>query len=94
MSGLEYLGKAICHPISINGYLAPRIDATETPDGRECHIRFDGRFGVVVPAEYAHQVLWLLANAYAVGAGFSCHGENSQPVNEHKLRVVELGDTP
>lgn len=87
---LEYLPKRSQRQITIDGYAVPMIEASETADGRECHIMLDGRFGGTVPAEKANEVLWLLANALAIGAGYSCHGEHSQPVNPFKVRVMGI----
>lgn len=87
---LEYLPKRIAREITIDGYAVPCIEARESEDGLQCHIMLDHRFGAVIPAEQAQQVLWLLANALAVGGGYSCHGENSQLVNPFKVRVSEI----
>ena len=84
---IEYIGPFQDYRAVLNGYEVPLVNARETPDGRECHISLDGRFCIVVPAELGEQVIWMIANAYAIGAGYSCHGENIQKVNPHKVRV-------
>ncbi len=88
---LEYLPKRICYEVTIDGFAVPKVEARETDNGTQCHISLDGRFGAVIPAEHAHSVIWLLANAMAIGAGYSCHGENSIVANPFKTRVTEIG---
>lgn len=87
---LEYLPPRTERSVTIDGYECPYIEAHETADGRECNIMLDRRFGVTVKADDAQQVIWLLANALAIGEGFSCHGENSRPMNRHKVKVSEI----
>jgi len=87
---LEYLPPRISREITLGGYAVPHLEASETKDGLECHICLDQRFGAVVPAEYAQPVLWLIANALAIGAGYSCHGENSRISNPFKVLVSEV----
>lgn len=90
---LEYLPPRQSHQVIMDGFAVPRIEARETDNGLNCHIWLDKRFGMVIPAIYAHEVIWLLANAMAIGAGYSCHGENCTPSNPYKVRVAEI-DAP
>lgn len=87
---LEYLPPRTQREVTIDGFAVPHIEAFETDHGRSCNIMLDGRFGITIPAEQAQSVIWLLANALAVGAGYSCHGENSQRANPFKVRVMEI----
>lgn len=87
---LEFLAPREQRAVTIDGYAVPRVEAQEVDGGRNTMITFDGRFGISIPAEYAEQVIWLVANAQAIGAGYSCHGENSQRLNPFKVRVVEI----
>jgi hypothetical protein len=87
---IEYIGPFQDYRVSLNGYEVPLVGARETDDGKECHICLDNRFGIVIPAEIAEQVIWLVANAHAIGAGYSCHGENSNPVNPHKVKMTGI----
>ena len=89
---IEYLPPRTQREVTVDGYACPKIEAQEIDNGTKCSITFDGRFNAVVPAENAHEVIWLIANALAVGGGFSCHGENSQRMNPHKVRVAERGN--
>ena len=90
---LEYLPSRTQHEVTIDGYACPQIEARETSDGKHSRITLDGRFGATILASDADQVIWLLANALAIGEGFSCHGENSQPMNRHKTQVSEISTT-
>jgi hypothetical protein len=87
---IEYLPKRISYQVTVDGFAVPNIEARETDNGTQCHIALDGRFGAVIPAEHAQEVIWLLANALAIGAGYSCHGENSVKANPFKVRVSEI----
>lgn len=87
---IEYLPPRKSYKVTIDGFAVPRIEARETDNGVNCDICLDHRFGISVPAVYANEVIWLLANAMAIGAGYSCHGENSVPRNEFKVRVAEI----
>jgi hypothetical protein len=87
---LEYLPPYQLREIAIDGYACPLLEARESDDGKDCFILLDRRFGGTIPADCAQTVLWLLANAIAIGGGWSCHGENSKPINPHKVRVVEI----
>lgn len=87
---LDYLPKRTEHAVTIDGFACPKIEAQEIDGGTKASITLDGRFNVVVPAEHAHGVIWMIANALAIGEGYSCHGENSQPLNPHRVRVVEI----
>lgn len=87
---IEYLPKREAHEVTIDGFAVPRIEAKEIEHGTLCNIVLDGRFGATIPAGVALEVIWLLANALAIGAGYSCHGENSGPRNEFACRVSEI----
>lgn len=90
---LEYLPPREQHQITIGGYACPGLEAREVNHGRECNIFLDNRLGITIPAEHAQSVLWLLANALAIGAGYSCHGEHSVRANPYKVRVMEIDTT-
>jgi hypothetical protein len=85
---LEFLPPYSFRGVTIDGYEVPDIEAREVNEGIDCNIILDRRLGITIPAECAQQVIWLLANAHAIGAGYSCHGENSvyRP-NPYKVRV-------
>lgn len=87
---LEYLPPRKSYQVTLDGFAVPKIEARETDHGTQCNIMLDERFGATIPAEHAQAVIWLLANALAIGAGYSCHGENSVKANPFKVRVTEI----
>ncbi len=87
---LEFLPPREQRQVTLDGYAVPKVEAREVNDGRDCNIFLDRRFGITVPAEHAQQIIWLIANAMAIGAGYSCHGEHSQPANPFKVKVMEV----
>lgn len=81
------------HQVTIDGYAVPRVEVAEDPATGNWQVTYDDRFGVTAEnLEELQRLLWLVANAQAVGAGYSCHGEHSvyRP-NPHKVRVMCIG---
>ena len=74
--------------VSLYGYLVPYIDARPVLDGL-IDVTIDQRFGMPGPVPLDEFERWLpiLANAMAVAAGYSCHGENCQPINLFKMQI-------
>ncbi len=97
--GFEIVGPFTQHRVAVDGYGVPKLEAVETIQETEngavgeVHFTLDNRFGLTVPTHLAHSVAWFIANALAIGAGYSCHGENSQKSNPYKCRMVGLGET-
>lgn len=87
---LEYLPPREQREVTLDGYAVPKVEAREVNERRDCNIFLDGRFGITIPAGHAQEVIWLIANAMAIGAGYSCHGEHSQPTNPFKVKVMEV----
>lgn len=83
--GLVSHGPFEVHKLTLDGYRIPRL-AGRVIDGR-WHFTLDERYGVDVPERDGTGVAMMIANALAIGAGFSCFGENSQPSNEFKTRT-------
>lgn len=91
--GLESVGPFSVWKIKLDGFAVPFLTGREDENGM-FHLCLDDRFGIEIPKEYAHQVVWLIANAHAIGAGYSCFGENSQIANPYKCRMSGLSLTP
>jgi hypothetical protein len=87
---LEYLPQMSVREVTIGGFAVPQVEARESDDGVSCSITLDRRFGIDVPADIAAEVIWLIANAMAIGAGYSCHGANSVRSNPFKVKVMEV----
>lgn len=65
------------HKVVIEGRAIPGLTAFR--DGPEkIGLVVDGRFSQSVPVEMAHGIAWLLANALAVGAGYSHLGAENK----------------
>lgn len=81
------------HFVAINGYKVPYVTVTPTNDG-QIDLCIDRRFSLdtSVPIEEFNRWIGVLANAMAVAAGYSSHGENCLPTNPHKIRLGSLGD--
>jgi hypothetical protein len=84
-TGLESHGPFQQHKLTIDGYRIPYMTGL-LKDGR-WHFTLDERFGADVPEQDGHGVAWLIANALAFGAGYSCFGKNSQPLNMFKTQL-------
>ena len=89
-------GRQVC----IDGFLVPRIEVAEDPTNGHWRVTYDKRFAAVAETlEELQRWLWIVANAQAVGEGYSCHGEHSiYHPNPNKVRVgmistVEIKDT-
>lgn len=77
------------HEFTVNGYKVPGVTGFETDDG--WNIVVDGRFAITATHDEMERWIWLLANGMAVAAGFTCHGENSQPMNRYNTQVAQIG---
>ena len=78
--------------VTIDGYLVPGIEVGEDPETGKWCLFLDRRYGTPpVEIEELHRWIPLIANALAIGAGYSCHGENSvwRP-NPYKLRCIGI----
>lgn len=83
--GLQSVGPFHQYKVTLDGYRIPRLTG-RLVDGR-WHFCLDERFGVDVPEQDGPGVAMMIANALAIGSGFTCHGENSQPSNEFKTQM-------
>jgi hypothetical protein len=87
--GLEIVGPFNDYRVTINGYQVPRLRAVRV--NGLISMTLDHRFGCDIPDdERAYPIIHFIATAMAVGAGYSCFGENSQPTNEYKCRLTGL----
>jgi hypothetical protein len=76
---------------TVDGYEIPKLTVirkTGAKDG-EVSVILDDRFIIDVPEDQLDPWLWIVANAMALGAGYSCHGENSvKEPNQFKRKLV------
>lgn len=81
------------HRVTIDGFAVPRIEVAENPATGQWNVTYDERFGIMAESlEELQRWIWIVANAQAVGEGYSCHGEHSvwRP-NPHKVKVMCIG---
>lgn len=75
--------------LSVDGYQVPLIKAYPMEDGGWA-VHLDERFYTELTLEEIEQTGWLLANAMAIAAGYSCFGENCVPSNPYKTQLIGL----
>jgi hypothetical protein len=82
--------------LTVDGYAVPdvQVNVVKSPPGDVVSymLTVDRRFMLpdITPAQF-EQVAWFVANAMAVAAGYSCHGENSVAnPNPYKVQVAQL----
>lgn len=90
--GLESIGPFSVYKLRLGGYRIPQLQG-RLIDGM-WHFKLDERFGCEVPERYGCEVAWMIANALAIGAGYSCFGENSQPINPFNCRMHGISLSP
>lgn len=57
------------HAVIVDGRVIPKITCRD--NGSTIDIIVDGRFSITVGADLAYQVAWIVAQAMAIGAGYS-----------------------
>lgn len=82
---------------SVNGFLIPWLraqvhhHAQEVAGGAaEWTLILDDRFAIDTNSDEIARWLPFLADAMAISAGYSCHGENCIPLNPFKCRIGPL----
>jgi hypothetical protein len=77
--------------LTVNGYTVPYLQANLMAGTEDRWMLFlDHRFGHDVTDKELHQLLPLFANAMAVAAGFTHHGEGAEPLNRYQSPGGEL----
>lgn len=74
--------------LTLDGYRVPHLTVNPCQDGR-FDISVDNRFCLheAVTAQELDNWLPILANAMAVAAGYSCHGEHCRPLADMKFKT-------
>lgn len=90
--GVQLIGPFAEHyRVVVNGYEVPYLTAYLIPGTEdEWNLVADRRFIMQASGDEVRRWLWFLANCMAVAAGWSAHGENSQPVNPYRVQVHEV----
>jgi hypothetical protein len=90
--GFDSVGPFTQWVIRVDGFRVPYITG-RVIDGM-LHLCLDNRFGCEIPEQYATSVMWFIANAMAVSAGYTSFGENSKPSNPFNTRFSGLEMCP
>lgn len=79
------------YTFTVDGYKVPNLTGTLADGENTWNLVYDGRFCIMVSQQELQPVVWMIANVAAVNAGFTCHGEHSQPLNPFRteLRKIE-----
>ncbi len=76
---------------SVDGYLVPGVEIhplTGANDGSANVVV--GSFCVLAESSELRKWIPLLAHAMARASGFTCHGENSERANPHKVQLFQI----
>ena len=91
--GTEIIGpfRGDYYKLSSHGYLIPSVVLSKLSQD-EWSLLLDDRFEMTAPTKEIYRWAWMLGNAMAISAGYSCLGENCQPINLFKRRIAALKD--
>ena len=79
--------------VLVDGCEVPLLMAAKQQDGT-FHLFLDRRFMMdEVTEEELKRWAWFIANAQAIGAGWSCHGPNGRQANPYAVQSVCLDGT-
>jgi hypothetical protein len=80
--------------VSLDGYRLPNVTAIPQENGNLA-LCLDERFLIEGTPEECAKWLWFVANAMAIGAGYSCFGENSvKEPNPFQVRMAKITVAP
>jgi hypothetical protein len=86
---LEIIGPFYDYRVTVGGYEVPMLRAVRV--NGLISMTLDHRFGCDIPDDNrALPIIEFIAQAMAVGAGYSCFGENSKPINRYKCKLTSL----
>ena len=77
------------HKVSVDGCVVRGL-TVEPCDNGEWWLVLDGRFGVQAPEEELKKYIWLIANALAIGAGYTYHGPNAKISNPFAVQIMGI----
>lgn len=80
--------------VTLDGYEVPNLSAIVREDGN-IMLSLDHRYGIEGTPEECAKWLWYIATAMAIGAGYSCFGENSvKNPNPFKKKLTGITIAP
>ena len=86
------IGPFESYKVVVEGRAIPRLTGYPQDDGRITLI-VDGRFMVDFPADLARQAAWLIAQALAVGEGYTHLGGTNKD-QPFAPQIAQIGGTP
>jgi len=89
-SRLSFVGPFQHHDVVLDGRQVPFLRATPL-DGGQVHLTLDRRLGLTLSTEEAERVVPFLADAIAVGLGYTSHpdAERDGPNKRHPFPMVQ-----
>lgn len=93
---VDFIGPTVAsHVVAVDGYRVPYLTANPTNATRtEWELVLDGRFSLTVKHDDIEPVVWFIANAIAVGAGYNKHGDGSEKRNLFATKVGFMDAIP
>ena len=81
--------------VTVDGYRVPHLSAIVKNDG-SIMLLLDERFCIEGSREEISKWVWFVADAMAIGAGYSCLGENCRQVNPYQVQMsgIEINPSP
>lgn len=75
--------------VTLDGYLVPHLKVRIKGD--EVFFSLDDRFGITVKnTNDIDQWIYLIANAMAIAAGYTCFGEGAKLTNPYQRKLIGL----
>jgi hypothetical protein len=81
------------YKLEVDGFRVPYLTARPLdPLMTKWCITLDERFGLDIETDRLQDIIPFIANAMAVAAGYTSHGENCQPTNPFHVRMMGIGE--
>lgn len=75
-----------------DGHLVPNLTAHRSKGKVEFVL--DNRYGIEIPPNLVEAFVRFVANAMAIGGGYTSFGEHAQPINPYKRRMAGITLNP
>jgi len=76
------------YKVTVGGYQIPYTKLVKA--GNVWNVILDGRFSITATDDEISRWMWLLANAMAIAAGYTCHGASCKPANLYQTKLIGL----
>ena len=74
--------------VVVDGFDVPYV--TLRKNNLDWDLIVDGRYSITASGDEMDRWIWIVANAMAIAAGYTSHGENSVPINPFHRRLIGL----